>query len=76
MRITTQMRANQRGAGKGGVAVLWRAGRAQPALPDRERYLQKLTPVPGVSGDLNPGLTPRFLVLIFPCRPHISIRIC
>ena len=28
---------NQRGAGKGGFAVLWRAGRAWPALPDRER---------------------------------------
>ena len=25
-------------AGKGGLAVLWRAGRAWPALPDRERY--------------------------------------
>ena len=29
--------ANKRGAGKGGTAVLWRAGRACPALPDRER---------------------------------------
>jgi hypothetical protein len=29
---------NQRGAGKGGVAVLWHAGRAWPALP--EHYLQ------------------------------------
>jgi hypothetical protein len=29
--------ANKRGAGKGGLAVLWRAGRAWPALPDRER---------------------------------------
>jgi hypothetical protein len=29
--------ANKRGAGKGGFAVLWRAGRAWPALPDRER---------------------------------------
>jgi hypothetical protein len=28
---------NKRGAGKGGLAVLWRAGRAWPALPDRER---------------------------------------
>ena len=28
---------NQRGAGKGGIAVLWRAGRAWPALPDRDR---------------------------------------
>ena len=26
-----------RGAGNGGFAVLWRAGRARPALPDRER---------------------------------------
>jgi hypothetical protein len=30
--------ANKRGAGKGGVAGLWRAGRAWPALPDRERW--------------------------------------
>jgi hypothetical protein len=29
--------ANKRGAGKGGFAVLWCAGRAWPALPDRER---------------------------------------
>jgi len=29
--------ANERAAGKGGVAVLWRAGRAWPALPERER---------------------------------------
>ena len=28
---------NKRGAGKGGFAALWRAGRAWPALPDRER---------------------------------------
>ena len=28
---------NKRGAGKGGFAVLWRAGRSCPALPDRER---------------------------------------
>jgi hypothetical protein len=28
---------NKRGAGKGGIAVLWCAGRAWPALPDRER---------------------------------------
>jgi hypothetical protein len=29
---------SKRGAGKGGIAVLWRAGRACPALPDRERW--------------------------------------
>ena len=29
--------ANKRGAGKGGFAVLWRAGSAWPAPPDRER---------------------------------------
>jgi hypothetical protein len=29
--------ANKRGAGKGGFAVLWRAGRSCPAMPDRER---------------------------------------
>ena len=29
---------NQRSAGKGGAAILWRAGRAWPALPDRERW--------------------------------------
>jgi len=29
--------ANKRGAGKGGMAVLLRAGRGWPALPDRER---------------------------------------
>ena len=29
--------SNKRGAGKGGLAVLWRAGRAWPALPDHER---------------------------------------
>jgi hypothetical protein len=28
---------NKRGAGKGVTAVLWRAGRAWPALPDRHR---------------------------------------
>ena len=28
---------NKRGAGKGGFAVLLRAGRPWPALPDRER---------------------------------------
>jgi hypothetical protein len=28
---------NKRSAGKGGIAVLWRAGRACPALPDRGR---------------------------------------
>jgi hypothetical protein len=28
---------NKRGAGKGGFAILWRADRAWPALPDRER---------------------------------------
>ena len=31
-------KANKRGAGKGGVGVLWLAGRAWPALPDRERW--------------------------------------
>jgi hypothetical protein len=31
------LRPNKRGAGKGGVAVLRHAGRACPALPDRER---------------------------------------
>jgi len=30
--------ANKRGAGKGEIAVLWLAGRAWPALPDRERW--------------------------------------
>ena len=30
-------RPNKRGAGKGRIAVLWRAGGAGPALPDRER---------------------------------------
>ena len=34
---TSHQRPNERGAGKGGFAVLWRAGRACPALPDRER---------------------------------------
>ena len=34
----TQSLPNKRGAGKGGGAVLWRAGRAWPALPDRERW--------------------------------------
>ena len=34
-----RQKANKRGAGKGGFAVLWRAGRAWPALPDRERYV-------------------------------------
>lgn len=34
---TIKRAANKRGAGKGGFAVLWRAGRAWPALPDRER---------------------------------------
>ena len=28
---------NKRGAGKGGIIVLWHAGRAWSALPDRER---------------------------------------
>ena len=31
-------RPNKRSAGKGGVAVLRRTERAQPALPDRERW--------------------------------------
>ena len=30
--------SNKRGAGQGGFAVLRRAGRASPALPDRERW--------------------------------------
>ena len=30
--------SNERAPGKGGIAVLWRAGRAWPALPDRERW--------------------------------------
>jgi len=29
--------ANKRGAGKGGFAALWRAGRAWPALPEQQR---------------------------------------
>ena len=33
----TTSRPNKRGAGKGGFAVLLRAGRVWPALPDRER---------------------------------------
>ena len=33
---------NKRGAGKGGTGVLWRAGRAWPALPDRERYASRV----------------------------------
>jgi hypothetical protein len=33
----TRLLPNKRGAGKGGVVVLWHAGRAWPALPDRER---------------------------------------
>jgi hypothetical protein len=32
---------NKRGAGKGGTAALWRAGRAWPALPDRESSAEK-----------------------------------
>lgn len=36
-----QKTPNKRGAGKGGVAVLWRAGRDWPALPDRERSAPK-----------------------------------
>jgi len=36
MRVYTS-EANERAAGKGGVAVLWRAGRNWPALPERER---------------------------------------
>jgi hypothetical protein len=36
--------ANKRGAGKGGFALLWRAGRACPALPDRERSATLRTP--------------------------------
>jgi hypothetical protein len=31
------MMPNKRGAGKGGIAVLWHAERLWPALPDRER---------------------------------------
>ena len=31
---------NKRGAGKGGFAVLRRAGRARPALPDRGRWAE------------------------------------
>jgi hypothetical protein len=32
------MEANKRGAGKGGFGVPSHAGRACPALPDRERW--------------------------------------
>jgi hypothetical protein len=35
------MTTNKRSAGKGGVAILWRAGRAWPALPDRERWTRQ-----------------------------------
>ena len=35
--------ANKRGAGKGGTAILWRAGRAWPALPDRERWVKVMS---------------------------------
>ena len=35
-------RANKRGAGKGGTAVLWRAGRTRPALPDANVSLVRL----------------------------------
>jgi hypothetical protein len=34
---TMMLKANKRCAGKGGFAVLWRAERSCPALPDRER---------------------------------------
>ena len=36
--MSTQEWPNKRGAGQGGFAVLWRAGCAWPALPDRERW--------------------------------------
>jgi hypothetical protein len=36
--LLTMRTANKRGAGKGGITFLWRAGRAWPALPDRERW--------------------------------------
>jgi hypothetical protein len=35
--LELQKTPNKRGAGKGGAVVSWRAGRAWPALPDRER---------------------------------------
>lgn len=41
------MTANKRGAGKGGFAVVWRAGRVWPALPDRDRsgsFARRMTP--------------------------------
>jgi hypothetical protein len=31
------MTANERSAGQGGIAVLWRAGRPWAALPEHER---------------------------------------
>jgi hypothetical protein len=34
-------RHNNRSAGKGGLAVLWRAGRAWPAPPHRERWADR-----------------------------------
>ena len=36
---------NKRGAGKGGTGVLWRVGRAWPALPDRDRWALEPKPV-------------------------------
>lgn len=35
-----QTRANKRGAGKGGITVLFDAERPSPALPDRERWAE------------------------------------
>lgn len=36
--MNLEKKPNKRGPGKGGVAVVWRAERARPALPDRDRW--------------------------------------
>lgn len=41
-RFRPSERPSKRGAGKGGFAVLCHAGRAWPALPDRERCRDRL----------------------------------
>jgi hypothetical protein len=58
---------NKRGAGKGGLAVLWRAGRAWPALPDlhvrQHEFATQQIPSPCFNNGCNPVVLSRVRAL-------------